>query len=204
MLVFFTTGPGLSPESALISWDSGGYGYTRSMLRRVFLVILMAAFVTACSSNLTSTPNPETVAGSPRQAPSVPEGENKTDETVGGAIQADEQIISEMVCEPLSDSLLERMKPDFGSPTRSVQVKVGEGNAAGQYWWVVIIDSPPDDAYRWGMRQFLTNAQNGDQYWQWIALSSEAEHTWEAVQWDHQRLIRAESARIKAQQCLAR
>ncbi len=172
------------------------------MLRRVFLVTLMAAFVTACSSDLTSTPKQETVAGSPRQAPSVPEGENKIDETVGDAIQADEQIISEMVCEPLSDSLLERMKPDFGSPTRSVQVKVGEGNAAGQYWWVVIIDSPPDDAYRWGIREFLTNAQNGEGHWQWIVLPANEERRWKSVQWDQERLVRAESARTKAHQCL--
>lgn len=115
---------------------------------------------------------------------------------------ADEQLVAKMTCEPLNESLLERMKTDFGAPTRSVQVKVGEGNKAGEYWWIVILDSPPDDAYQWGMREFLTNAQNGEGHWQWIVLPANEERRWKSVQWDQERLVRAESARTKAHQCL--
>ena len=62
-------------------------------------------------------------------------------------IAPDASIMQSMTCEPLDDGLLEEMDIYFGTPTRAVQVEVGEGMQDGETWWVVVMDSPPDDSY---------------------------------------------------------
>lgn len=171
------------------------------MKRSALLAVLAVASLSACHTTTpdspdTTEPSLATSASATASTPTEPAS------PTANRIDADQRIVAELVCEPLSAELLTRMKSDFGTPTRSVQVKVGAGNNPGESWWVVVLDSPADDAYQWGIRQFLTNAQNGEDHWQWIILPKAKDHTWESVQWDQQRLIRAESARIKAHQCL--
>ena len=94
-----------------------------------------------------------------------------------------------MSCEPLDDGLLEEMDIYFGTPTRAVQVEVGEGMQDGETWWVVVMDSPPDDSYQWGLRAFLTNApgvEHVDQ-WVWIPIDLDSDDPWENVSWDTER-----------------
>lgn len=158
--------------------------------------------VTACQATPPPAPLETTGTSSPTHTVSVAPTGPESGQANTNAVHADEQIVSQLECEPLSDALLARMKTDFGTPTRSVQVKVGEGNQPGESWWVVVLDSPPDDAYQWGIRQFLTNAQNGDGHWQWIVLPEADGLTWQSVHWDQPRLVRAESARTKARRCL--
>ncbi len=119
-------------------------------------------------------------------------------------IPSDPELVATMECEPLSRDLLARMRMDFGTPTRSIQVEAGEGLTPGETWWVVILDSPADDAYQWlELRQFLTNAPGFSDEGQWIPVPSTGD-PWGSVKWDSERLIRAQSALIKAQECLDR
>ena len=111
-------------------------------------------------------------------------------------IAPDASIMQSMSCEPLDDGLLEEMDIYFGTPTRAVQVEVGEGMQDGETWWVVVMDSPPDDSYQWGLRAFLTNVpgvEHVDQ-WVWIPIDLDSDDPWENVSWDTERLVRAQSA----------
>lgn len=93
---------------------------------------------------------------------------------------------------------------DFGTPTRSIQVEVGEGLTLGETWWVVILDSPADDAYQWAeLRRFLTNAPGVSGEGHWIPVPSKGD-PWGSVEWDFERLVRAQSALVKAHECLDR
>ena len=115
-------------------------------------------------------------------------------------IAPDEAIMATMECEPLSTDLLSKMRFEFGAPTRSVQVEVGEGLTPGEVWWVVVLDSPADDSYSWGIRRFLTNAPGGGGAWDWLAI--QPRDPWANVLWDAQRLTRAQAALVKAERCL--
>ena len=120
------------------------------------------------------------------------------------AIPPDPELVATMECEPLSRDLLARMRMDFGTPTKSIQVEVGEGLTPGETWWVVILDSPADDAYQWAeLRRFLTNAPGAPDESQWISVPSKSD-PWRSVEWDSERLTRAQSALIKAHECLDR
>ena len=116
------------------------------------------------------------------------------------AIPTDPDLVASMECEPLSTDLLSQMRFEFGTPTRSVQVEVGEGLTPGEVWWVVVLDSPADDSYSWGIRRFLTNAPGGGGAWDWLAI--QPRDPWANVLWDAQRLTRAQAALVKAERCL--
>lgn len=105
----------------------------------------------------------------------------------------DEQAL---VCEPVSQNLLDAMRSQFGTPARAVQVEVGEGLEPGENWWIVVLDSPADDAYKWGIRAFLTNAPgvSSKDEWKWIIIDIDSDDPWRNVSWDGQRLARAQSA----------
>lgn len=119
--------------------------------------------------------------------------------TEGSAhVQADESIMASMVCEPVDSALLERMRMQLGCPRRAVQVEVGEGLVSGELWWVVVLDSPPDDSYEWGLRAFLTNAPGRSEGDTWIDVDFRSSDPWENVTWDAERLVRAQSALEKA------
>lgn len=89
-----------------------------------------------------------------------------------------------MSCDPLSSDLLDRVRFEFGTPTRSVQVEVGEGLTPGETWWVVVLDSPPDDSYQWGLRAFLTDAPGLEEGGTWIPVPLDDNNPWEYVSWD--------------------
>ena len=105
-----------------------------------------------------------------------------------------------MECENLDPALLDAMRIHFGTPTRSVQVRVGEGLNEGEIWWVVILDRQADDAYEWGISTFLTNAPGGRNFYTWISL--DGADTWGSVEWEGERLVRGQSALEKARECL--
>lgn len=112
-------------------------------------------------------------------------------------IAPDAAVLATMECEPVSRELLDRKRIDFGAPRRSVQVEVGEGLTPGETWWVVILDSPSDEAHKEGLRPFLTNAPGPGGADEWISLRG-----LKRVAWDSERLVRAQSALTKAEECL--
>ena len=105
-------------------------------------------------------------------------------------------------CQPVDTELLNLMKFSFGTPTATAMVKVGPGNDPNETWWIVSIVSPPDDAYKWGERNFLTNAptHRDPDTWTWIAL--EDSDPWAGVKWDEAKLILARQALVQAKACL--
>ena len=122
-------------------------------------------------------------------------------------VEPDEALVATMECEPVDAGLLAKVRSDFGTPTRSVQVEVGEGIEEGETWWIVVLDSPADDAYQWDrLRSFLTNApafanvSDPEVKGTWISLLGKP---WKRVDWDSERLVRAQSALTKAEGCLA-
>jgi len=145
----------------------------------------------------TSTPDVSDVA------PASDAGDEDSDpQPSATVIHSDPAVMEKMACKALAPSLLKSMELTFGYPTRSVQVKVGEGLTPGEMWWVVILDSPPDDRYQWGIRPFLTNAPGLEHGGKgtWIELGET--NPWESVSWPDEKLVTAQSALEKASKCL--
>jgi len=110
--------------------------------------------------------------------------------------------VPSIACQQVDKELLTMMKSQFGRPTSTAIVEVGPGNDPKETWWVVVMISPPDDAYQWGERAFLTNAPNhrDPDAWTWIVL--EGSDPWAAVNWDKSKLERGQVALAQAKACL--
>lgn len=118
-------------------------------------------------------------------------------------ITADPAVIDSLECEPVRADVLEGMRGMFGTPTRSVQVEVGQGVWPAQTWWVVVLDLPADVNGEWGLRSFLTNGpqvpEGEGQYGaKWIPLDD----NWSRVSWDAERLAVGKAALAKALGCM--
>ena len=118
-------------------------------------------------------------------------------------IAADPALIESLECEPVRADVLEGVRGTFGTPTRSVQVEVGQGVWPAQTWWVVVLDIPADVNGDWGVRPFLTNGpqmpEGEVQYGaRWIPLDD----TWSRVSWDAERLAVGKAALAKALGCM--
>lgn len=118
-------------------------------------------------------------------------------------VAADPALIESLECEPVRADVLEGVRGTFGTPTRSVQVEVGQGVWQAQTWWVVVLDIPTDVNGDWGVRPFLTNGpqmpEGEVQYGaRWIPLDD----TWSRVSWDAERLAVGKAALAKALGCM--
>ncbi len=114
------------------------------------------------------------------------------------AIPPDPELVAAMVCEPLNQETAEYGRGWYGPPPHEpVQVKVGEGLQAGEYWWVVVIDQTMGEFtnHAWLTNQpGLTGTQGT-----WINITG----GYYFVQWtDLNRFVRAQSALSKAISCL--
>lgn len=122
----------------------------------------------------------------------------------GASIAPDPDVMASMACEPVRPDVLECVRLMFGTPDRSVQVEVGEGVWPAETWWVVVLDTPPDETSDWEeLRPFLTNGpqvpEGKSQYGsRWIPLDD----SWSRVYWDAERLMLGKSALAKALACL--
>lgn len=127
------------------------------------------------------------------------DGMGDSEQEVLEPVLPDEAIMEEMTCQPVDGELLERVKLQLGTPSRTVQVEVGEGLNPDELWWLIVLDSPADDSYEWGLRAFLTNAPGlSEGVGTWIPIDYESTDPWVNVRWDTERLIRAQSALTKA------
>lgn len=119
------------------------------------------------------------------------------------AIAVDPALMDSLECGPVRADVLEGMRGTFGTPTRSVQVEVGQGVWPAQTWWVVVLDTPADVNSEGGLRPFLTDgpqARPGDSQYgaRWIPLDD----AWSRVSWDAERLAVGKAALAKALGCL--
>ncbi len=167
-------------------------------------VLLVGCSPPSVEGGETSSTPPSTSPTEPEVVPFPTEPAVTPSPTEVETISPDAQMMAAMECEPLSQDLLARMRIDFGTPTRSVMVEVGEGLTPGETWWVVILDIPADDRKPWArLRRFLTNAPGVSGDGHWISVPSNGD-PWRSVAWDSERLVRAQSALTKARECLDR
>lgn len=138
------------------------------------------------------------IAKSGSSAAAALTGSELSDTDDSAHVHTDESVMASMACEPVDSALLERMRIQLGYPRRAVQVEVGEGLTSGELWWVVVLDSPPDDSYDWGLRAFLTNAPGLSEGGTWIDVDFKSSDPWKNVTWDTERLARANAALEKA------
>jgi|GEM_PF-1842558 len=186
------------------------------MTKSLTILPLLAGLAVALGrSGCSSEPHAAPVAPEPLASTSTPDVSDVAPSTDAGdedsdsdpqpsatVIHSDPAVMEKMACKALTPSLLKSMELTFGYPTRSVQVKVGEGLTPGEMWWVVILDSPPDDSHRWGIRPFLTNAPGLEHGGKgtWITLGETS--PWESVSWPDEKLVTAQSALERAYGCL--
>lgn len=167
---------------------------------------LAVVLLTGCSGTEPSVPATPTVppVESTKEAddPVVSAEEVEPDpEETSTNVLADPSLMEKMSCEELAPSLLASMKLSYGTPTKSVQVEASEGLTPGEHWWVVAMDSPPDDAYQWGIRSFLTTAPGVEgEEGKWIEIDGPA--PWTNVLWPDDKLVVAQTAFEKARACL--
>lgn len=125
-------------------------------------------------------------------------------------IVADPGLVAAMECEPVDPGLIERGHFDIGTPTRAVQVEIGEGLAGGEIWWLVAYDMSKDDSYPARVRTWISNApgltEAGEGEWRdgkWIEVYPTGNTPWLNVHWDAGRLARGQAALTKALECLS-
>lgn len=113
-----------------------------------------------------------------------------------------------MECEPLGDEVLARIAHQWGEdPAISVQVKVGEGLAEGETWWIVAWRDDP--AERWSGSEYFTNAPGlpGGERGKWISSGGVYAETLNAtfngaIHWDRDGVTRVQSALAASIGCL--
>ena len=115
-------------------------------------------------------------------------------------IEADEDIMATMTCEPFGEGS-EELNMMFGYFNRAVSVEVGKNN--GRTWWVVIFEWDGEGGTA-GLREaYLTDALGQASYrdGMWIRLRDS--DRWHDVDWDHDMLVRGQSALEVAREALA-
>lgn len=182
---------------------------TRNAASAGVCLVLMLCITSCADGEQPATPPSSTPSATATQEPITLEelaeyeeaDEDASESPTYVPVVSDPALLETMECEPLSSKFLEAVKLDVGIPTRSVQVKVGKGSTAGEDWWVVVLDSPPDDSYEWGIRPFLTSAPGAPDFkGKWIVL--EDEQPWRSVDWPEGKLVAGQSALEKAYDCL--
>lgn len=107
-------------------------------------------------------------------------------------IEADENIMETMTCDLFDASESEELTMMFGYPDLAASVEVGEKD--GDTWWVVIFEWDGEDGVVDLREAYLTNSLEMPSYrdGMWIELKSG--DRWRNVDWDHDMLVRGQSA----------
>ena len=107
-------------------------------------------------------------------------------------IEADESIMETMTCDLFDASESEELTMMFGYPDLAASVEVGEKD--GDTWWVVIFEWDGEDGEVDLREAYLTNSLEMPSYrdGMWIELKSG--DRWRDVDWDHDMLVRGQSA----------
>lgn len=116
-------------------------------------------------------------------------------------IEADEDVMASMTCEPLDVARPEELTFMFGYFDKAVCVEVGEND--GTMWWVVMFEWDDEDGVVDLREAYLTDSLEMSSYRDgtWIELLST--DPWHYVDWDHDMLVRGQSALELARQTLA-
>lgn len=113
-------------------------------------------------------------------------------------VEADEEVMASMTCTELDLEALEKLDKlyHFGN---AVSVEVGEVN--GKTWWVVA--GRAGTSSDWKLYCFLTNDADYDfdDREKWVDVT--ASKSWIKIDWDHDSLVRMESALALAKERLA-
>lgn len=117
-----------------------------------------------------------------------------------GPILSDEDVMATMTCEVLTEDQLSALGV-FGTFDRGARVEIGESN--GATWWAVVLEVVGDDGTVDARSSFITKSATLDDFSDgtWIELLSE--NTWQNVDWDHDMLVRGQSALTLARRTLA-
>lgn len=117
-----------------------------------------------------------------------------------GPILSDEDVMATMTCEVLTEDQLSALEV-FGVFDRGARVEVGESN--GATWWAVVLEMAGDDGTVDARSSFITKSATLDDFSDgtWIELPTE--NAWQNVDWDHDMLVRGQSALALARRTLA-
>lgn len=175
-----------------------------------YVTLVLVLFLFGCSAPLEQQPTP-TPTASPTPTDTVTpvppwEPDDDGDGPPAWQVSPDPAIIASMECEPISEDTQQQIGALWGDIyVDGVQVEVGEGNTPGELWWVVIFAYSDDSE---GFMSWLTNQPGlpGERgTWINAGVRVEVEGEWLTMigaDWDHERMVRAQSATIAAWDCL--
>lgn len=123
------------------------------------------------------------------------------EQAVEEEVEGDPDVMASMTCETLDTSGHDELYYWFGTFDKAVKVEVGQ-NEEGTTWWVVMFEWDDEDGVVDLREAYLTDSLEMSDYHEgtWIALKSG--HTWRYVDWDHDMLVRGQSALDLARQTL--
>lgn len=161
--------------------------------------IVTGLFLAGCTASAPE-PAPETTQ---EETPAEVTDRVADSEPKDKAVEPDEEVMASMTCAPLDDAQLEKLRL-FGLFERGVTVEVLQEE--NETWWVLVADSAGEDGDSWTRSAYLTNgldqapAEERYRSGTWIELDER--DPWENVDWDEERLVRAQSALTLAEQTL--
>lgn len=170
-------------------------------LRLLCIAVLVSLALAGCASgdpaDTVATDGAETPAAgetvsSDEEAPDVSEQD--------GPVLSDEDVMATMTCEMLTEDQLGTLEL-FGVFNRGARVEIGESD--GVTWWAVVLERADGSGSVSVRRSFITKSPGLDDFSEgsWIELPSE--NTWQNVDWDHDMLVRGQSALALARRTLA-
>lgn len=170
-------------------------------LRLLCIAVLVSLALAGCASgdpaDTVATDGAETPAAgetvsSDEEAPDVSEQD--------GPVLSDEDVMATMTCEMLTEDQLDALEL-FGVFNRGARVEIGESD--GVTWWAVVLERADDSGSVSVRRSFITKSPGLDDFSEgsWIELPGE--NTWQNVDWDHDMLVRGQSALALARRTLA-
>lgn len=124
-------------------------------------------------------------------------------------VLSDKDIMASMSCVELDEEGLERLR-HFGWFDRAVSVEVGEVD--GTTWWVVAAEREVDGGLQEARHEYLTDAlgKEGAPAAEWLDFDDatwielESGNPWKSVDWDHDQLVRGQSALTLAREALSK
>lgn len=163
------------------------------------------------------TAGPSTSLDDASDEPSAIEGADAVEEsaaddqmvTQNHPVLSDKDVMASMSCVELDEEGLERLR-HFGWFDRAVSVKVGEVD--GTTWWVVAAEREADGGLQEARYEYLTDAlgREGAPAAEWLDFDDatwielESGSPWKSVDWDHDQLVRGQSALTLARETLSK
>lgn len=192
-------------------------------LTTAFAAVLVTAVVASCTASPDRdedmTPV-EMTAATPSPSSSTAVDANSTlDGPVVRAsaetIAPDPELVAQMECDPLSAETAQYIPQEQRyrvAPVEPVQVLIGEGLEAGEMWWVVAFEREGQfviDGQRAANQAWITTQPGVEGQGKWLNISSSqilpdgsVGSEWHNIHWDHDRLVRGQSALRRALDCL--